>query len=111
MSYDDSAKKIASDVSEFKDHARERLASAGEKVKDDAQNISRTLSATATELAETASAKLRAVGVDTDQMAGAAREQAGELQRMLESEIRAHPLRALGFAALAGLAFGLLASR
>ncbi len=111
MGYDDKAKQIAAEAGAMKDEARERIAAAGETIKDEAQRAGRTLTTTASELAESASARLRSVGVDTEQMMDAARGQASELQRLLASEIRARPMRALGVAALVGLAFGLLTSR
>jgi ElaB/YqjD/DUF883 family membrane-anchored ribosome-binding protein len=63
------------------------------------------------ELADTVSTKLRTVGVDTDVMATAARDQASELQRMLGDELKAHPMRALGIAAAVGVFVGLMTAR
>lgn len=54
---------------------------------------------------------LKTVGVDTDRVAEAATERVSEFQRMLEDEIRARPLRALGWAAAAGLVVGIMAAR
>lgn len=61
--------------------------------------------------AETVARKLKSVGVDTDQMASAAKDQASELQRMLTAEIQAHPMRTLGIAAAIGVFVGLLTAR
>lgn len=55
--------------------------------------------------------KLKSVGVDTDAMVGAAKEQASELQRILMDEMRARPMRALGVAAAVGLFVGLMTAR
>lgn len=46
------------------------------------------------------------MGVDTNQMTEAAGERVGELQEMLESEIRARPMRALGWALAIGVVVG-----
>ena len=54
---------------------------------------------------------LKDYGVDTDVMADAAREKASGLQSMIEAEVKAHPLRALGVAAALGLFFGLMTTR
>ena len=50
-------------------------------------------------------------GVDTDQIASAATERVSELQEMIIDEVRARPLRALGWAAAAGVILGFWASR
>ena len=55
--------------------------------------------------------KLKSVGVDTDQMVDAAKEQVSELQRILMDEMRARPMRALGVAAAVGLFVGLMTAR
>lgn len=54
---------------------------------------------------------LKTVGVDTDRMSEAAGERVSEFQQMLGDEIRARPLRALGWAAAAGLVLGFMAAR
>lgn len=55
--------------------------------------------------------KLKSVGVDTDVMASAAKDQASELQRLLTDELRIHPMRTLGVAAAVGLFVGLMSGR
>ncbi len=55
--------------------------------------------------------KLKSVGVDTDVMVDAAKEQVSELQRILMDEMRARPMRALGVAAAVGLFVGLMTAR
>jgi ElaB/YqjD/DUF883 family membrane-anchored ribosome-binding protein len=60
---------------------------------------------------EGASDRLKAYGVDTDVMAEAATERVSELQQMIMDEVRARPLRALGWAAAAGVVFGFWAAR
>ena len=57
------------------------------------------------------SENLRSVGVNTDEMAEIAEKRVTELQEMLMDEIRARPLRALGWAAAAGLLVGLWAAK
>lgn len=59
----------------------------------------------------TVSENLRSVGVNTDEMAEIAERRVTELQEMLMDEIRARPLRALGWAAAAGLLVGLWAAK
>lgn len=54
---------------------------------------------------------LKAYGVDTDVMAEAATERVSELQQMIMDEVRARPLRALGWAAAAGVVFGFWAAK
>lgn len=54
---------------------------------------------------------LKSFGVDTKQMSEAANERVSELQELLMEEIRAQPLRALGWAAAAGLVVGLWVAR
>jgi hypothetical protein len=56
-------------------------------------------------------AGLKAYGVDTSQMTEVAGERATELQQLLIDEIKARPLRALGWAAAAGVIFGFWAAR
>ncbi len=56
-------------------------------------------------------ARLKNYGVDTDQMTDAAAERASELQRLIIDEIRARPMRALGWAAAAGVVLGFWAAR
>lgn len=55
--------------------------------------------------------KLKAVGVDTDVMKDAAKEQVSDLQKLIADELKARPLRTLGIAAGVGLLVGLLATR
>jgi hypothetical protein len=54
---------------------------------------------------------LKAYGVDTDVMTEAATERVGELQQMIMDEVRARPLRALGWAMAAGVVFGFWAAK
>lgn len=57
------------------------------------------------------SGKLKSVGVDTDVMKDAAKEQVSDLQKLIADELKARPLRTLGIAAGVGLLVGLLAAR
>ena len=57
------------------------------------------------------SKNLKSVGIDTDRMTEAAGEQVSELQSLLLAEIRAQPLRALAWAAAAGVIFGFWAAK
>jgi hypothetical protein len=54
---------------------------------------------------------LKAVGIDTGRMAGAAEERVTALQQMLMDEVRARPMRALAWAAGAGLVQGIWSAR
>lgn len=55
--------------------------------------------------------RLKNYGVDTDQMTEAATERVSKLQRLLIDEIRARPMRAVGWAAAAGIILGFWAAR
>lgn len=57
------------------------------------------------------SARLKAVGIDTDVMVAAARDRASGLGQIVSDEMQGHPLRTLGLAAAAGLVLGFLSSR
>jgi ElaB/YqjD/DUF883 family membrane-anchored ribosome-binding protein len=61
----------------------------------------------AADLAGATSAKLKTVGVDTEVMAGAAKKQATELQRLLVEEVANRPFQALALAAAVGFFYGL----
>ncbi|MGO4405576.1 hypothetical protein AB4Z10_15100 [Bosea sp. RAF48] len=84
---------------------------AGARAKRQASALEDTLTRSAEEIAATVTDRLRAVGVDTDKMVDVAKEQATELQRLIEDEIRERPLRALGLAAAVGLFVGYLSAR
>jgi len=91
--------------------AIERAGAMGEKVADSATEIGRSVVDETAEMAAAMQQRLKAVGVDTDVMIGAARDQAGELQKLVADELKARPLRALGLAAAAGLIVGYLTAR
>lgn len=55
--------------------------------------------------------QLKKYGVDTGQMTEAAAERVTELQQLLIDEIRARPMRALGWAAAIGVVFGFWAAK
>ncbi len=84
---------------------------AGARARRQASALEDTLTRSAEDIAATVSERLRAVGVDTDKMVDVAKEQATELQRLIEDEIRERPLRALGVAAAVGLFVGFLSAR
>ncbi len=106
-----SAKRVKDEVvaggEEIAGEARETTA----RVKREAGAIEESLTRGAEDLVATVGEKLRSVGVDTDRMADVAKEQATELQRLIEEEIRERPLRALGLAAAVGLFVGFLSAR
>jgi ElaB/YqjD/DUF883 family membrane-anchored ribosome-binding protein len=99
--------EVVSGAEEIAGEARETAA----KVKREAGAIEESLTRGAEDLVATVGEKLRSVGVDTDRMADVAKEQASELQRLIEDEIRERPLRALGLAAAVGLFVGFLSAR
>lgn len=111
-----SAVKRAKDdvVAGAEDAAADAKATAkttGRRVKREVGEIEASLTRGAEELAATVTGKLRAAGVDTDRMVDVAREQASDLQKLIEDEIRERPLRALGLAAAVGLFVGFLSAR
>lgn len=99
--------EVVSGAEEIAGEARQTAA----KVKREAGAIEESLTRGAEDLVATVGEKLRSVGVDTDRMADVAKEQASELQRLIEDEIRERPLRALGLAAAVGLFVGFLSAR
>jgi ElaB/YqjD/DUF883 family membrane-anchored ribosome-binding protein len=100
----DAARDAGNDVSE-------RAGATGETLVRGATEAGRKVADEAGEAAASVQEKLKAVGVDTDVMMHAARDQAGELQKLVADELRTRPLRALGFAAAAGLIVGYLSAR
>ncbi len=93
------------------DNLTDRVRKGAETMEKDASELASSVMHGASDLADTVSTKLRTVGVDTDVMATAARDQASELQRMLGDELKAHPMRALGIAAAVGVFVGLMTAR
>ncbi|KPH79663.1 hypothetical protein AE618_17590 [Bosea vaviloviae] len=99
--------EVAAGAEEMAGEARATAA----RVKREAGAIEDSLARGAEELVATVSERLRSVGVDTDRMVDVAKEQATDLQRLIEDEIRERPLRALGLAAAVGLFVGFLSAR
>jgi ElaB/YqjD/DUF883 family membrane-anchored ribosome-binding protein len=109
--------------------SRKRSMDDNESVKDEAERAERALRGgadtmqrdmssqaesalqSATEMAQNVSTKLKTVGVDTDVMVTAAKDQASELQKLLADELRLHPMRTLGIAAAVGLVVGFMTTR
>ncbi|HEV7257412.1 MAG TPA: DUF883 C-terminal domain-containing protein [Bosea sp. (in: a-proteobacteria)] len=81
------------------------------RARREVDEIEASLARGADDLVATVSERLRSVGVDTDRMVDVAKEQATDLQRLIEEEIRERPLRALGLAAAVGLFVGFLSAR
>lgn len=114
MSYN----KAQSTLREVKDEAMNRASEAADRVSEavdsmqkEAGVIGQAVQRSANEIASELTKKLRAAGVDTDQLVIAAKDQYSDLEKRLVDEVRDRPLRALGIAALVGVAFGLLTSR
>lgn len=95
-----SVKKAADDVAD-------RAASGLREGAEMGENLLRS----AEDMASNVNQKLKSVGVDTDVMVDAAKGQATELQRLIADELKVHPLRTLGVAALVGLVAGLMVTR
>jgi ElaB/YqjD/DUF883 family membrane-anchored ribosome-binding protein len=64
-----------------------------------------------TEMADSVSGKLKAVGIDTDVMADLAKSEASELQRLVTEQLKNHPARTLGLVAAFGVFVGLMTKR
>lgn len=79
----------------------------GQTSGDDQRSQMETARAAASEVSES----LKSVGIDTERMTEAAGERMSELQRLLIEEVRAQPLRALAWAAAAGVIFGFWAAK
>ena len=75
------------------------------------KNLQNSAAHSASEIADIVIAKLKGAGLNTDTLISQAKDHASNIQNSIESEIRARPLRTLGYAALAGIVFGLIASR
>jgi ElaB/YqjD/DUF883 family membrane-anchored ribosome-binding protein len=84
---------------------------AEDDMQDTVENTATNVVESALKLKDDVSGKLKSVGVDTDQMVDAAKEQVSDLQRLLADELQAHPMRALGIAAAVGLFVGLMTAR
>jgi ElaB/YqjD/DUF883 family membrane-anchored ribosome-binding protein len=96
--------KAENDAENAADSMKSGAESAAREAGEMAENVRRN----ASEFADTVSTKLKTVGVDTEIMANAAKDQVTGFQRMVEEELRAHPMRSLGIAAAVGLFFGMM---
>lgn len=83
------------------------LSEAGRK----ASAVSEAAGEAAADIAQDLNARLKSVGIDTDVMAGAAKDQLGGLRQLVADEMQSRPLRTLGLAAAAGIVLGFLSSR
>jgi len=90
----------ASDMADGAARAGEKAAEMKDAAVDGAADVARDVNA-----------KLKAVGIDTDVMFGAAKDQAGDLKKMIADELTERPWRTLGLAAAAGVVLGFLSSR
>ncbi len=105
------AKRAGDEIATGAEKVANEANSAARSVKREAGEIEASLTRGAEELAATVSGTLRSAGVDTDKLVEVAREQATDLQQLIEDEIRERPLRALGLAAAIGLFVGFLSAR
>jgi len=95
----------------MKDEAVDKMNTTIDSAQRDATRAAENMGRSASEMAETVSTKLKTVGVDTDVMVNAAKDQASELQRIIADELRVRPVRALGIAAAVGVFVGLMTAR
>lgn len=77
----------------------------------DRESMGGSIAAGAKDMAEQASQKLKAFGIDADGVIKEAEERVTDLQDMLMNEVRDRPLRALAWAAAAGLVLGIMSAR
>jgi ElaB/YqjD/DUF883 family membrane-anchored ribosome-binding protein len=98
-------------VEDTVDTVSAKTADISNTVRQDLNDMGQSLTSTAVDAAATVTEKLKSVGVDTDAMTSAAKEQASELQKLLMDELRTRPLRALGVAAALGVVVGLMTAR
>jgi ElaB/YqjD/DUF883 family membrane-anchored ribosome-binding protein len=105
------AKRAKDEIETGAEQIATQAKSTARRVKREAGEIEASLTRGAEELAATVSGRLRSAGVDTDKLVEVAREQATDLQQLIEDEIRERPLRALGVAAAIGLFVGFLSAR
>lgn len=103
----DGARTAGASLRDAASDVADGAARAGEKAAEMKDAALEGAAAVASDL----NAKLKFVGIDTDVMLGAAKEQAGGLQKMIADELSERPLRALGLAAAAGVVLGFLSSR
>ena len=105
------AKRAKAEIEAGAEDVATEARQAGTRAKRQASALEDTLTRSAEDIAANVTERLRAVGVDTDRMVDVAKEQATELQKLIEEEIRERPLRALGLAAAVGLFVGFLSAR
>lgn len=107
MSYSDNRERVARSVEAAKQEANEAVRNIADKASREAGDLKRAVADAAGEV----NTRLKDVGVDTDVMVSAAKEQVSELQRLVSDELRARPMRALGIAAAVGFIFGIMSTR
>jgi ElaB/YqjD/DUF883 family membrane-anchored ribosome-binding protein len=90
------------------DNATDAVKTGAENMARDASDMADSVKRNAGEFADTVSTRLKTVGVDTDVMVNAAKDQVTGFQKMVEEELQAHPMRSLGIAAAVGLFFGMM---
>lgn len=106
-----SAKRVKDEAAAAGDNAAAEARRVSATARREAGAVEDSLSRGAEDLVATVGERLRSAGVDTDRMVEVAREQATDLQHLIEEEIRERPLRALGLAAAVGLFVGFLSAR
>ncbi len=91
--------------------ADSELVSGASEARDGAQDIGDALRQKAAAVAGKVQTKISEAGVEANQIAASAKDQANDLTAALINEIKARPVRAVLAAAVAGLVVGVLASR
>ena len=111
MNMTSTSKKIADKLDAVTSQMSDSASTLADAAKREGNNLQESASHSASDIADLVISKLKGAGINTDNLIAQAKDHASNLQSSIESEIRARPLRTLGYAALAGIVFGLIASR
>ena len=111
MNISSTSKKIGDKIDDVSSQVSDSASALADSAMREGRNLQNSASHSASEIADIVIAKLKGAGLNTDNLIAQAKDHASNFQNSVESEIRARPLRTLGYAALAGIVFGLIASR
>ena len=111
MNISSTSKKIGEKIDDVSSQVSDSAAALADSAVREGKNLQNSAAHSASEIADIVIAKLKGAGLNTDTLISQAKDHASNIQNSIESEIRARPLRTLGYAALAGIVFGLFASR
>ncbi len=104
-------KKIAGQIDNVASQVSDSASAMADTAMREGKNMQNSASNSAQEIADIVINKLRGAGINTDNIIAQAKDTASNIQSSIENEVRARPLRTLGYAAIAGIVFGLIASR